>query len=217
MLDIYEMMLSYSPDRSGAQLLSGSAVEGSIYAFVEPITNIRKVEFFIDGVLRQTENIAPYDLAGSAGSGLATPFDTRILSQGPHTFDARISKSDGSIETISADVYVDGSIYKQWVSTSPDRSNPDALDGATIEGNIYAFVEPLTDIKKVEFFIDGVLHQTENYAPYDLSGSAGSGLASPFDTGKLSKGPHTFSARITKTEGSRETITADVSVENPSN
>ena len=107
MLDIYEMMLSYSPDRSGAQLLSGSAVEGSIYAFVEPITNIRKVEFFIDGVLRQTENIAPYDLAGSAGSGLATPFDTRVLSQGPHTFDARITKTEGSSETITADVSVE--------------------------------------------------------------------------------------------------------------
>ena len=67
----------------------------------------------------------------------------------------------------------------------------------------------------MEFFIDGVLHQTENAAPFDLSGGAGSGLAAPFDTGVLSDGDHTFSARITKTNGSSETITADVSVKNP--
>jgi hypothetical protein len=90
-------------------------------------------------------------------------------------------------------------------------ANPILLDGAVVEGKIYVFVEPITDIQKVEFYIDGVLHSTESRAPYDLAGTADEdGRAIAFDTNKLSHTPHVFSARITKSNGSRETISADV-------
>jgi hypothetical protein len=226
---MYDLMLSNSTNRSGSVLLEGVAVEGNVYVFVEPTADIDKVEFFIDGVLRKTENIAPYDLAGSADFGLAAPFDTQSLKDGLHTFSARITKTNGNSETIAADADVhnneiqvlnpiipDSSIYAQWVSAFQDRSNPDTLDGATLEGRIYVFVEPLTDIDKVEFFIDGVLRRTENIEPYDLAGSTDSGLAFPFDTQSLKDGLHTFSARITKTNGRRETIAADFWVVNSS-
>ena len=209
----YAILTSYSADRSNPVQLNGKAVDGSIYVFVEPITDIVAVEFFIDDVLYQTEKYAPYDLAGGATGGLAAPFDTVMLSTGLHKFSARITKTDGSNETIVADVTVPGhTVFTQLISKSGDRSNAYALEGATVDGDIYVFVEPATEITMVEFFIDDVLHQTEKYAPFDLAGGATGGLAVPFDTGTLSTGLHKFSARITKIDGSNETIVADVTV-----
>jgi hypothetical protein len=226
----YNLMLSEQPDRSGSIYLDDAGVEGNIYVFVEPTTNIQKVEFFINGVLEQTESYEPYDLAGGASNN-ANPFNAEELGNGYHTFSARITKTNGSNETISADVHLfdtdsessepavsnpvpddSQSAYTQWVSTAENRSNPDGLDGATVTKSIYVFVEPVTDIKQVEFLIDGKLQQTEKYAPYDLAGGA-SAIANPFDTRSLNNGSHTFTAQITKTNGSLETITADVIVE----
>jgi hypothetical protein len=83
----------------------------SVYVFVSPATNIQRVEFFIDGSLHQTENVVPFDLAGTAGGGLALPFDTQSLSQGNHVFSARITKTDGSSETITANASVGTAAY----------------------------------------------------------------------------------------------------------
>jgi hypothetical protein len=224
----YNLMLSYAANRSGAVFLNDAAVEGNVYVFVAPTTNIKQVKFYIDGTLHQTENIAPYDLAGSADSGSgANPFNTKNLSDGYHTFSAQVIKTNGSSETISADVYVNTasgqstssgttviSAYAQWVSTSSNRSNPKVLNGSTLANRVYVFVKTISDIKRVEFYIDGTLRQTENVAPYDLASTADSGLAVSFDTHALSNGNHQFNARITKTDGSSETVKAAVSVRN---
>jgi hypothetical protein len=221
----YTQWVSTAANRANPYALDGASVSGKIYVFVTPTTNVKKVEFFIDGALKQTESYAPYDLAGSASGGLAAPFNADQLTSGYHTFSARITLTNGSRETISAEAYFskDGetpvisdpaSVYTQWVSTTANRANPYALDGASVSGKIYVFVTPTTNVKKVEFFIDGALKQTESYAPYDLAGSASGGLAAPFNTGALKNGNHTFSARITTTSGSRETIVADVIVAN---
>jgi hypothetical protein len=209
---IYDLMLSKSADRSTAVLLDGAGIDGSIYVFVEPVTDIKRVDFYIDGSLQHTENLAPYDLAATADNGLAVPFDTSALSQGTHTFSAQVTKTDGTSETIAAKASVYGGDYAQWVSSAADRSAPQILDGATLNGNVYVFVQPLTNIKRVDFYIDGSLQRTENIAPYDLAGTADSGLAAPFDTQSLSQGTHVFSARVTKTDGSSQTITANSSV-----
>ena len=180
------------------------------------------MNFFIDGTLKQTENNAPFDMAGSANDGLAAPFNADQLTSGYHTFSARITLTNGSSETISAEAHLysetpvpdpaaeNGSAYTQWVSTAANRANPFKLDGASVSGKIYVFVTPTTNVKKVDFFIDGVLKQTESYAPYDLAGSASGGLAAPFNTGALNNGNHTFKSLVTKTNGSTETISAAV-------
>ena len=210
---LYRQLYSVSSDRSNPETLDGAVVDGPIYSFVEPITDIKRAEFFIDGVLHQTENIAPYDLSGGSAN-LANPFDTTKLNQGLHTISVQITKTDGSSEIINAEMFVSNSMYRQFFSISSDRSKPAELDWASVDGLMYAFVEPITDIKRAEFFIDGVLHQTENIAPYDLSGGSAN-LANPFDTAKLSQGSHTISVQITKTDGSSDTIKAKVIVDNP--
>ena len=101
----YNLMLSQIPSRSNAVYLDDAQIVGNIYVFVEPTTNIQRVEFLIDGVSRHTEYSAPYDLSGGE-TAAANPFDAKGLSNGYHTFSARITKTNGSRETISADVYV---------------------------------------------------------------------------------------------------------------
>ena len=101
--------------------------------------------------------------------------------------------------------------YRQSFSTNRTRSNPRPLDGASVSNNIYVFVEPTTNIDSVEFLIDGVSRHTENGAPYDLPVVAPCQRQSLCTNG-LSNGYHTFSARITKTNGSRETISAQAYV-----
>jgi hypothetical protein len=208
----YEIMVSSKPDRSAATPLDGRDLKDNMYAFIEPVTDIQKVEFFIDGDLHQTENYTPFDLAGGSME-LANPFDTESLSQGRHTIDAKISKTDGSFEVITADINVSDYAYKMLFSNTPDRLNPHGLSGIALSGGIYVFVDPVADIQRVEFYIDGDLHQTENYAPFDLAGGSIK-YANPFETGLLSDGSHTISARIIKIDGSIEDITTEIVIDN---
>ncbi|MFO7716329.1 fibronectin type III domain-containing protein [Desulfosarcina sp.] len=165
-----------------------------------------------------TSNSVIADAAVTAGSTFAHAVMVSGLTNGAlYTFGVRVEdqsgNEDGNTRTLKATPTVrqTSSAYCLMLSAKPDRSTAVYLDDAGVEGNIYVFVEPITDIRRVEFFIDGVLHQTENYAPYDLAGGI-SNWAKPFNTGNLSNGYHTFSGRITKTNGSRETISADVQV-----
>ena len=99
------------------------------------------------------------------------------------------------------------------ISTYRTRSNPKPLDGATVSDTIYVFVEPTTNIQRVEFLIDGVSRHTEYSAPYDLSGGE-TAAANPFDSKGLSNGYHTFSVRIKKTNNIIEKINARVLLQN---
>ena len=63
----YDLLLSDSPDRSGAVLLDGATVSGSMYVFAGPESGVTRVSFFIDdpqmnGLPTKVENLAPYDL-----------------------------------------------------------------------------------------------------------------------------------------------------------
>lgn len=121
----YQLMLSHVPDRSNAILLDDAGVEENIYVFVDPITEIKEVQFLIDGELQQIENSAPYDLAGGT-SDTASPFDASQLSAGYHAFSASITKTDGRLETINASVYVNSGSG----TTDPSLPGSSTLDGS---------------------------------------------------------------------------------------
>jgi uncharacterized RDD family membrane protein YckC len=87
------------------------------------------------------------------------------------------------------------------VSTSPDRSGPIPLDGATISGVVYVFYDdaghPPTG-PTVSFWIDdpthaGAPHRVESQSPFDLEATAPGDLANPYDTTLLGPGQHTVS------------------------
>lgn len=158
------------------------------------------------------------DATVRAGSTFSNAFTVSGLTNDiSYTFGVRSedqsSNEDSNDRTLSATptLYQDDSAYYLMVSDSPNRSGAVILEDAGVEGNIYVFVEPITEIKTVEFFIDGLLHKSEKSAPYDLAGG-NKKLAKPYDTSKLSSGYHAIRAQITKTDGSSETISADMHV-----
>ncbi|GAA5189614.1 Kelch repeat-containing protein [Ferrimonas gelatinilytica] len=105
----YSLLVSRSPDRSGAVALELETVSGEIYVFVAPEGGIEQVRFFIDGASTpsQTERRAPYDLAGTQSNGLAIPFDTSALGSGSHSVLAEITTADG-VDLVGASFVVGG-------------------------------------------------------------------------------------------------------------
>lgn len=104
-----------------------------------------------------------------------------------------------------------------FVSTSPDRSLPLLLHGATIAGDVAVFVMPESGIRRMEFFIDDPLMEgppfhSEGRAPYDLLGGS-AGAANLFDTSTLSEGPHTITAAIRFSSGQLVPVHAEFTVD----
>ena len=214
----YNLWVSTSSNRSNPWALSGQTVSDNIYAFTSPDDNVKRVTFYLDGVKRRVENYAAYDLEGTAGNALANPCDTTLLAEGDHEITALIELTTGGSEELTANFKVgnDGgpSAYNLQMSTSSNRSNPVALSGQTVSDNIYAFTSPHDDVKRVTFYLDGVKHRVENYAAYDLEGTAGNGLANPCDTTLLAKGDHEVRAVVELTTGGTEEVTAVFTVDN---
>jgi hypothetical protein len=105
------------------------------------------------------------------------------------------------------------------VSDSPDRSNPVALEGTTVQGSIYVFVASGTGVGEVRFYLDdpvasGPPAQVEKSAPFDFAGSESELSATPFDTNTIPDGVHTITARIDFDSGTREWTSASFTVAN---
>ena len=110
--------------------------------------------------------------------------------------------------------------YQLLVSTSPDRSSPQPLASASVDGNIYVFTSPTTGVAKVSFYLDdptmsGTPRQIEKGAPHDLAGSAKDGTAFPFDTRTISGGQHTITAAIDLSGGGRVVLSSTFTVAQP--
>ena len=93
--------VSLSPDRSNAVRLDGSSVKGMIYIFVRNSNSLDKVDFYLDSRRRteppvRTDTDPPYDFAGTAADGSATPYDTTKLADGSHTIRTVMTWSDGT-------------------------------------------------------------------------------------------------------------------------
>jgi hypothetical protein len=54
------------------------------------------------------------------------------------------------------------SLYSLRMSLLPNRSGYVPLNGQVVTGNIYVFTGPDTGVKRVSFYLDGVLHLVVN-------------------------------------------------------
>ncbi|WP_323753768.1 kelch repeat-containing protein [Marinobacter sp.] len=102
----YALMVSSAPDRSSAISLRGASLAGDVYVFVPQQPDMTQVRFYIDNTQKngspdQTENVAPYDLAGTASNDQAQAFDTTQLADDTHTVTAVIKLSDGSTHEVT--------------------------------------------------------------------------------------------------------------------
>jgi glucose/arabinose dehydrogenase/N-acetylneuraminic acid mutarotase len=221
-----ELKFSTAADRSTPQTLDGATVDGNIYVFTLPETGVTSVKFWLDntamtGTPTKIEGAAPYDFVGTAKNGTALPFGTKTLANGQHTISVQVAFSDGTTQSITGTFTVDNQPpqARLMVSASPDRSNPQPLDGATVQKNIYVFSLPEADVTEVKFWLDdpamvGTPKKIEAGAPFDYAGSASNGTANPLATKAMANGQHTITAAVTYAGGLSQVVTATFTVDN---
>ena len=210
------IVTSGSSDRSGSSGLGGQTVDGTIFISVLPDGDVDQVQFFFDGALVSTENVAPFDFL-SGTDAAANPFDTNVVADGSHTVTAEILFNNGATDSISATFNVNNSgtapapaiVY----SDSSDRSGSSSLGGQTVGGNIFVSVLPDGDVDQVQYFFDGSFVTTENFSPFDFLGGTVA-TANPFNTNDVTNGAHTISAELLFNDGSTDSISAVFEVAN---
>jgi chitodextrinase len=104
------------------------------------------------------------------------------------------------------------------VSLAADRTGAVPLEGTTLGGSIYVFLMGEPGIHSVRFYVDnpklsGAPTRLERGAPYDLGGG-NENEAKPFDTSKLTDGPHAVSAAVRYDDGHVDVVGATFIVEN---
>ncbi len=110
------------------------------------------------------------------------------------------------------------SSYSLSLSKAADRTNPAALQGQTVSGNIYVFLNPGSGASQVRFYLDntaasGTPFQTENGAPYDFAGGSAT-AANPYNTAQLANGQHTITASADLLSGGTTKVTSTFTVNN---
>ncbi len=216
------LLVSPNPDRSGATALDGATVSGTAYVFLSTGENVKRVVFALDGSDTIVENIAPFDFAGT-DKPLANPWPSSSVSDGAHTISAAATLVGGGGFNVSATFTVDnapeapappaGGDASLLVSQSPDRSGATPLEGGTLSGDAYVFLQTGESASRVEFSLDGALHWTENVAPYDFAGTSG-GSPTAWSTASIDDGSHTISARVVRNGASDITVSASFTVAN---
>jgi uncharacterized repeat protein (TIGR01451 family) len=213
----YAPQVSTRRDRGASRPVEGATLSGPVAIFVPTSREIARVEWFLDdpamtGRPRQVERLAPYDFDGTAWDGRAQMFPTRLLADGAHVVTARVVGRDGQTEVVSSAFTVSNPRPATRVlsfSTSPGRSEPGPLDGATVSGPVAVFVPSEPDIAAVRFSVDGVPRSTERFAAYDL------GTTNPNGSARLvtfPPGDHVVTARIEFDDGFVDTLTARFTV-----
>lgn len=93
----YNILVSSSSDRSGATTMEGAIIDGSVYAFVSPDTDITSIQFYLNSAATSRIGSAtgPYDFKGTSPGGTALAWDTRMINDGQHTIDINIGTTAG--------------------------------------------------------------------------------------------------------------------------
>ena len=232
---VFNLFVSAAANRSSASALQAQTVGGTVYIFVSPESGVTRVRFWLDnpqmaGTPRQTEGLAPWDFAGTAGTGTANPFGTTAIANGQHSITAAVDRAGGT-DVVTSTFTVSNnapppppppppSAFSLQVSSAADRSGAGALQGGTVSGTTYVFVSPATGVTRVRFWLDnpqmtGTPRQTEGLAPWDFAGTAANGTANPFGTTALANGQHTITAAIDKSTGGTDVLSATFTTSNP--
>ncbi|HEX2029454.1 MAG TPA: PQQ-dependent sugar dehydrogenase, partial [Nitriliruptorales bacterium] len=158
---------------------------------------------------------------GTTPTELTVTADPAGLPSGTHTSSVTVTAPGytDALVPVSLSVLAESSTYSLRYSTSPDRSAPVALHGATVAGRVHVFTTPDTSVSRVRFWIDdpataGPPHSVESFSPFDLNGTAPDGTAFPYDTATLQDGNHTVTAVLHRTDGTTHVAEATFAVDN---
>lgn len=137
------LVVSAAPNRQSPVPLEGAVVKGDAYVFVTSTPQLKQVRFWVDnatpssptGAPTQTENVAPFDCAGTAPDTTAQPLK---LKPGVHTVSAQATLQDGRVQSIGtarftvADPAAGGIKWHpgHYIYTSNPVSKPGEVDKA---------------------------------------------------------------------------------------
>jgi type II secretory pathway pseudopilin PulG len=110
------LQLRHSPsaDRSGSARLHGATISDAVYVFLDDpeLIGDNQVDFYLDGVFRQTDNFLHWDFNGTSGALITDPaitWDTTTdpaANNGAHTITARTLLNDGNTVNVTADFII---------------------------------------------------------------------------------------------------------------
>jgi hypothetical protein len=222
-LPAYDLRVDFDPDRAGSVDLAGATVRGDIHVFLDgDRTEVRQVEFLIDGKSVNIDRNAPWDLVGG-NANRAQPFDTKTLAEGTHSISAIASFDDGRTVRVTDDFTVDNlpdgqPAFDLRMAHGPDLAASDDLQSATLTGdNNFIFLEgDPASVTRVEFLLDGEVVRTERSLPWTVSGRFGNAdRDEPFDISLLRDGEHSVSAIVTLDNGGTVVVSDGFQVDNP--
>ncbi|MCP4249962.1 MAG: ScyD/ScyE family protein, partial [bacterium] len=173
----------------GANVYRVDPGTGDVSVYADGFTNVVDLEFGPTGDL--------FVVQISSSSLLFDDLDGAVIKVGTDGsrevfFDRLFAPTGIAIDQATGDVYVSncgvcpgfGEVLRftgeapagpisLGYSASNDRAAPAPLNGATVAGKIYPFVQPLDPglgFTTVDFYLDGVHARTEYLAPYDFAG-----------------------------------------------
>ena len=135
---------------------SGTSGTITLSANASDNVGVTMVEFYIDGVLKATSNVAPYTAS----------INSTTLSNGAHTLVAKAYDAAGNIGTSTA---VNFSVNNV---TGPDTEAPTVTaseSGTSGTITLSANASDNVGVSKVEFYVDNVLKGTDTTSPYSMT------------------------------------------------
>ena len=179
-----------------SSIANGATLSGSVSWQATPSGSASKVDFYIDGALKWTEQYGPFVFNGDGNK-----LDTKTLSDGSHVLKVVAKATDGTTAEASATVQVANGSSFAVTST--------IANGSTLSGSVSWQATPSRSASKVDFYIDAALKWTEQIAPYVYNGDG-----NKLDTKTLSNASHVLKVVATATDGSSAQLSVTVTVSN---
>lgn len=135
---------------------SGTSGTITVSASASDNVGVTMVEFYVDGVLKATSNVAPYSAA----------INSTTLSNGSHSLVARAYDAAGNVGlsnpvTFSVSNPTGGDTVPPVVSASESGTSGTITLSATASDNV--------GVSKVEFYVDNALKGTDTTLPYSMT------------------------------------------------
>jgi len=165
---------------------SGTSGNITVSASATDNVGVTMVEFYVDGVLKASSNLAPYSAV----------INSTTLSNGSHVLVAKAYDAAGNVGDSSAVSFSVNNVVPDTsapvVSASESGSSGTITLNATASDNV--------GVTKVEFFVDNVLQGTDTASPYTMT----------MNSATLTNGSHALTAKAFDAAGNNK-LSAPVS------
>jgi hypothetical protein len=163
---------------------TGSSGTITLSATASDNIGVSLVEFYVDGVLKASSNVAPYSAS----------LDSTTLANGSHTLVAKAYDAAANVSSSSAFSFgVNNAVAD---ATAPTVSAGETGTSGTI--TLSATASDNVGVTKVEFYVDGVLKGSDTTSPYSMTLSSTT----------LANGSHALTAKAYDAAGNIGTSTA---------